>query len=88
VTFHIELTRPARRALSERLPESVAAACFAFIEGPLADNPYRVGKPLRDEWSGYWTARRGQFRILYSINDRLVVVTVIDIRHRRDAYRS
>ena len=31
--------------------------------------------------------RQGAYRILYEINDRQVVVTVVKIGHRRDVYR-
>jgi mRNA interferase RelE/StbE len=42
-----ELRAPStvRRALSESLPEAVAAAAYEFITGPLLD-PHRIGKQL------------------------------------------
>ena len=86
MTYRVEFTRRARRAISEELPEGVAAACWEFIRGPLAENPHRVGKPLRDELSGRLSARRGEFRVVYEIHDDVVLVRVIDVRHRRDVY--
>lgn len=86
MTYRVELTRRARRSLSEDLPETVAAACWEFISGPLAEDPHRVGKPLRDELAGRHSARRGEFRVIYEIYEEVVVVRVIDVRHRRDAY--
>ena len=76
----------ARRALTHVLPEAVAVACLNFIEEVLAREPRRVGKPLRDELAGRFSARRGEFRIIYEIHDDVVLVRVISIRHRRDAY--
>ena len=35
---------------SERLPEAVAFAAFEFINGPLLENPYRVGRRLLGRW--------------------------------------
>lgn len=87
MTYRIELTKAARRALTKDLPESVAVACWEFIRGPLAENPHRVGKPLRDQLEGWHSARRGEFRVIYQIFEGRVVVRVINIRHRRDAYR-
>jgi mRNA interferase RelE/StbE len=87
VTYRIELTKAAKRALTELLPQAVAVACWEFIRGPLADNRYRVGKPLRDQLEGRYCARRGEFRVIYQIFDERVVVRVIHIAHRRDAYR-
>lgn len=86
MTYRVEFTRRARRDISEELAESVAVACWEFIHGPLAENPHRVGKPLRDELAGSYSARRGQFRVIYEIHDDIVVVRVITIRHRRDSY--
>lgn len=86
MAYRVELTRRARRSLSEDLPETVAAACWEFIAGPLADDPYRVGKALREELAGRCSARRGEFRVIYEIHEHVVVVRVIDVRHRRDAY--
>jgi mRNA-degrading endonuclease RelE of RelBE toxin-antitoxin system len=86
VTYELRLTRAARRALSETLPESVAAAVWVFVSGPLLDNPHRVGKPLRFELEGYCSARRGQYRVIYQIDEHEVVVEVIRISHLGSAY--
>jgi mRNA interferase RelE/StbE len=37
---------------------------------------------------GLHSARRGSYRILYRIQEELVVVTVIKIDHRKDVYRA
>lgn len=78
---------PARRALS-RLPEKVATAAVEFAYGSLAANPQRVGKPLRLELSGLHSARRGDYRVIYRIDDRARRVDVLAIEHRADVYRS
>ena len=83
--YELRLSRAARRALAETLPESVAAAVWQFVSGPLLDNPHRVGKPLRFELEGYHSARRGQYRVIYRIDEREVIVDVIKISHRSDA---
>jgi mRNA-degrading endonuclease RelE of RelBE toxin-antitoxin system len=88
MTFRIELSRQARRALADDLPEAIAAACRQFIHGPLAENPHRVGKQLRPPHYPSYAARRGDFRVIYDIKDEEVLVIVVNIRHRRDAYRT
>lgn len=77
-------TPTAKRALA-RLPEKVEAAAVEVIFGPVAENPRRVGKAIRNELEGLYSARRGDFRILYRISD---VVTIMAIDHRADVYRS
>ena len=86
MTYRIELSPAARRALTHGLPEAVAAACANFLHDVLAEEPHRVGKPLRGELAGRYSARRGEFRIIYEVHDDVVVVRVITIRHRWDAY--
>ncbi len=87
MTYRIELTGAAKRALTNDLPEAMAVACWEFIRGPLAENPHRVGKPLREQLTGRHSARRGEFRVIYSIFEDRIVVRFIHIAHRRDVYR-
>ena len=76
----------AERSLA-RLPESVAAAIVEFMVGALVDAPRRVGKPLQRELAGYWSARRGAYRVIYRIDESGSVVRVVRIEHRADVYR-
>jgi len=85
--YQIVLTPPARRAIAEELPEAVATAAIDFITTALLDNPHRVGKPLRDDLDGIWSARRGTYRVLYRIHEAHREVVMLRIDHRRDAYR-
>lgn len=82
--FEVAWTPTARRALA-RLPEKVSTAAIEFIYGPLAQNPRRVGKALRSELEGLHSARRGDYRVIYRIDD--VAVTITALEHRADAYR-
>jgi mRNA interferase RelE/StbE len=81
-------SRRARRNLHEDLPLEVALAAMETIEGPIATNPHRVGKPLEEPYDGYHSARRGTYRVLYRINEPKHTVEIHSIRHRRDAYRT
>ncbi|MGQ0623060.1 MAG: type II toxin-antitoxin system RelE family toxin [Sporichthyaceae bacterium] len=78
----------ARRALADQLPEVVAVAAWEFISGPLATTPRIVGSPLRTPFDGQWRARRGDYRVRYTIDEENRTVRVLDVDHRRDAYRS
>ncbi|MCX6432900.1 MAG: type II toxin-antitoxin system RelE/ParE family toxin [Actinobacteria bacterium] len=69
------------------MPEGVAAAAWEFSNGALAANPYRVGRPLTGKLTGLWSVRRGDYRVVYSIDDDVVTVTILRLGHRRDAYR-
>jgi mRNA-degrading endonuclease RelE of RelBE toxin-antitoxin system len=73
--------------VAQQLPESVAAAVLEFCSSALAVEPHRVGKPLFGPLEGCHGARRGSYRVVYRIDDTARVVQVLDVAHRRDAYR-
>lgn len=84
--FELRLAPSAERTL-QRLPESVAAAIAEFATGPLLEQPVRVGKPLLRELSGYHVARRGDYRLVYRIDESAGIVRVVRIDHPADVYR-
>ena len=76
----------ARRDL-QRIPPRIVPAIIEFVFGDLALKPGRVGKPLRRELDGAYSARRGPYRILYTINEVAHRVEVLRVDHRSDVYR-
>lgn len=84
--YSVEVASPARRALS-RLPGRIVHAIIEFISGPLAENPQRLSKPLRNELEGLRSARRGDYRVLVRIDEEHHTIVVIDIDHRAHIYR-
>ncbi|MGH3404944.1 MAG: type II toxin-antitoxin system RelE family toxin [Streptosporangiaceae bacterium] len=58
------------------------------MTGPLLTDPYRVGKRLLPPLDDRLSARRGTYRIIYRVDDRAETVTVVDVAHRRDVYRT
>jgi mRNA interferase RelE/StbE len=86
--YAVLLSARARRNIRENLPLEVAFAAMETIGGAIAVNPYRVGKPLDEPFDGYYSARRGTYRIIYRIDEAEHQVEIYSIRHRRDAYRT
>lgn len=85
--YNVRFQPAARRAIAQRLPESVAAAVLEFCETALTVNPHRVGKPLFGPLAGCHGARRGTYRIVYRIDETTRTVHLVDIDHRADVYR-
>jgi mRNA interferase RelE/StbE len=85
--YAIRFQASARRAVAKDLPESVAAAVLEFCTAALATEPHRVGKPLFGSLDGCHGARRGSYRVVYRIDDKTRTVHVLDVAHRRAAYR-
>ena len=84
--YAIAWTAPARRALT-RPPEKVGTAVVEFLYGSLAANPHRVGEALKLGLAGLHSARRGDYRVIYRIDDDQHRVNAVAIEHRSDIYR-
>lgn len=56
------------------------------IESGLAQDPCQ-GKALSGEFKGLYRWRSGKFRIVYEIQQEVLVVLVLRIGHRKDVYR-
>lgn len=82
------VVRPGAQRGLDRLPPNVQHAVAALITGPRLDNPQRVGKPLGGEFSGYWSARRADYRVIYEIAGDVVTVTVVRIGPRSAVHRT
>lgn len=60
---------------------------MAFVFGGLAADPRRRGKPLQGELEGRWSARRGDYRIVYRLDEPTKTMYVLKVGHRSDVYR-
>ncbi len=86
--YDLLLSPGARRSLTDVLSPAAAFAAWEFVNGPLRDAPQRVGAALQAPFEGLWRARRGEYRVRYEIDKGRRLVRVVDIDHRRDAFRS
>jgi mRNA interferase RelE/StbE len=86
VAHEVEITPEGLQHLN-RLPDKVRAAVVETIIGSIAEDPRRAGKPLKGELEGLYAARRGEFRVIYEIDEEDRVVLVYRAQHQRSAYR-
>lgn len=71
----------------EAIPPRILPAIVEFIYGDLSVSPRRVGKPLKRDLAGSYSARRGPYRVLYDIDDESTRIFILRIDHRADVYR-
>jgi mRNA interferase RelE/StbE len=64
------------------LPTKIRDAALVALSGTIGQNPQRSGKKLVGELTGLYSARRGDYRIIYAIDDDAKVVVVHRIQHR------
>jgi mRNA interferase RelE/StbE len=84
-TWRLVVAAPAAHDIAA-LPEQYATAVVDLLPA-IAENPERLGKPLRFELAGRWAARRGPYRVIYSLHEEAGTVTILAVAHRADAYR-
>jgi mRNA interferase RelE/StbE len=84
--YGIRISARAERDLL-RLPEKVGTACVEFIFSALAERPRRVGGLLTGPFVGLRSARRGNYRIVYRIDEQKRQVEIVHIDRRSDVYR-
>jgi len=89
MAWSIDLDPRAKRELSGLDPQ-IARRISQFLFKRLAalDNPRSIGDALRGtELGDLWKYRVGDYRIIASIEDKLVRILVVRIGNRREVYR-
>ena len=86
--YTVEYTKAAVKQL-KKMDKKIAALILSFIEEKLVDcdNPRVYGKALLGNLNDRWRYRVGDYRILAMIEDEKVVITVVEVGHRKDIYR-
>jgi len=86
VTYKIEF-RPAALRDLKSLPRDVLSRISRKISA-LADNPRPLGvEKLSGSEEDFYRIRIGDYRVLYTIKDQVMLIIIIKVKHRREAYR-
>jgi mRNA interferase RelE/StbE len=89
MAWKIELDPAVDRELSKIDPQ-IARRILTFLHGRVAqlDNPRSIGEALKGSKLGeFWKYRVGDWRIIASIEDRVLRILVTRIGNRKDVYR-
>lgn len=89
MAWRIEFDRSAAREL-DKLDPQARRRILKFLTGRVApaSDPRSVGEALKGSRLGdFWKYRVGDFRIIASIDDHLVLIIVVRVGNRRDVYR-
>jgi len=84
--FKIEFTRSAIKEL-KKLPKQAIQRITPRIDA-LAKDPYPPGSVKLSGSEKVWRIRIGDYRVVYSVEEVIELITIERIRHRKDAYRS
>ncbi|MEG3436184.1 type II toxin-antitoxin system RelE/ParE family toxin [Pannus brasiliensis CCIBt3594] len=84
--YSIEFSRKARKQF-KALPELVRDRLIPKIDS-LTENPRPSDCKALQGTKGLYRVRVGDYRILYSIEDRRLFILIVEIGHRREIYRD
>ena len=83
--YKVEISSPAERDMN-RLPATIFNRITPEIQA-LAQNPRPQGCVKLSGTKSDYRIRVGDYRVLYEIADRIRIVRVLRVRHRREVYR-
>ena len=83
--YYVEFTRPARKEL-DALPNPIALQLKRHILA-LEETPRPRGAKKLKGFKSAYRIRSGDYRIVYSVEDKTKTVTVTHVAHRREVYR-
>lgn len=88
MTWRIEVTPSAARQL-RKLDRQAARRIGDYLRGLAAtcEDPRQRGKGLTANLSGLWRYRVGDYRVICQIEEARLMVLVVQIAHRSEAYR-
>jgi len=89
MAYRIEMDPAAEREL-EKLDKQQARRILAFLVERVGglDDPRSIGEALTGSRFGqFWKYRVGDYRIIASIEDDILLILVVRVGHRREVYR-
>jgi mRNA interferase RelE/StbE len=85
VSYEVEIAPAAKRQI-KKLPYDIQQKVVAKLE-ELAFEPRPDGVKKLEGSDNLYRVRLGKYRIIYEIQDGLLLVTVVKVKHRSDVYR-
>jgi len=80
--YHPDVSRRDLRRISSEAKRRIKRA----IEEKLAFAPEQFGDPLRRTLQGYWKLRVGDYRVIYKVRGKQVII--FRVGHRREIYQK
>ena len=83
--YKVLWTKTAQKGL-KKLDFPTAEKLVRKIEGYLVKSPRQLGKPMTHEYKGCYRYRMGDFRVIYQIREKELVIWVLEAGHRSEIY--
>ena len=88
MAWTIEISDTARKQL-KKLDPQIAERIQSFLEErvAIASDPRNLGAGLSGDLAHLWKYRVGDYRIICELHAEVLIVRVVRVSHRREAYR-
>lgn len=85
--YKVIFTERAKKQL-KKLDKHIAALIIGWLEKNIqnCENPRLHGKGLVENKSEQWRYRIGDYRVICEIQDKEIIVLVLEVGHRREIY--
>ena len=87
LAWKVEYTKAAREQL-KKLPRDVSLRITKYMDKRAALLPREYGKAMTGNYSGFWRYRVGDYRVICSLHDDVLMIEVIRVGHRSDVYKN
>jgi mRNA interferase RelE/StbE len=77
---------PIAKKQIDSLPENIKSRIGNVLTAILSVDPFK-GKALKAQLKGLYSYRIGDYRVIYGIVKHELIIQVIKVMHRREAYR-
>ncbi len=86
--YKVYYSEKARKQL-KKMDKQVARLVLAYVRKNLEDceNPRNLGKALQGNLGDKWRYRVGDYRIIAKIEDEKILISVLEVAHRREVYK-
>lgn len=82
--YRVQFNKTALKRL-HKLPNKEVGKIINLIKG-LSEEPRPSGCKKLKSFKNLWRVRSGNYRVIYSIEDSVLIVVVLEIVDRKDAY--
>ncbi len=86
--YQVIISETALKQLLKCDPQ-IAVLIYSFLKKKLenCENPRYIGTALKGNLKGLWRYRVGSYRLLCLIEDDKIIITVLEVGHRKEVYK-
>lgn len=84
--YIIRYSPMAEKELKKNISKDISKIILRSIDSKLSEDPYGYGKELVGRWKDHRSMRVGDYRVIFKIMEKEILVLIIKIGHRKDVY--